>query len=373
MSEELNVTDAGQDTAPPAVDIPADNTPSPEPTPQADPNRSTRQDIEAAMDEVEKKRGNPYKDPNTGKFTNKPAEEAQKSAAPAGPTNPEADATPAPAQHPVLAMPKSWAKENQALWDTLPAAAKEVVLAREDQAEKGFEKYRPIAERYKALDEVLSPLDSQLPQGVTREAFVKQLIDWNQALANNPQAAFPALMQAFGYQLPQSGSQQPTDPNQQPQYYIPPQLEQLPQQFAQVTNQLQETRSQLDAIRHEQTNKEIAAFAAQPEHKHFERLRVPMGNYIKAIAASEGRVPDLKEAYDFAFRSDAELFNAHMKSEFEKTIQKQKDDAEKARRAREASLVGRSPAGANLNGTANSDGSVRGDIMAAFGEVGGRA
>lgn len=345
---------------------------APEPAREEAP-RTTRQDIEAAFEEVEKKRGNPYKDPSTGKFTNKPADEAPKQAAPA-PQNPEAQTVESqPAPQP-LEMPKSWSKDKSELWTALPQAAKEFILSRENQVNEGFAKYQGIEPKYKALDAVLAPLDPMINgYGTTREAFVQQLANWHMALSNNPQVAFPALMQAYGYQLPQSdGSQQPTD-LQQPQYQIPPQLQQLPQQFAQVTTELQQTKSQLDAIRQEQTNKEIAAFASKPEHKHFDRLRVPMGKYIQAVAQMEGRVPDLKEAYDFAFRGDSELWSAHQKEEFEATIKKQKEDAEKSRLASQASLRGRAPAPANLNGSAKPADTVRGAIEAAMQEVAGRA
>ncbi len=384
MSEELNVSEAGGAGPEAVASLPeTSGSGAPEagstPTPQADPNRTTRQDIEAAFQEVEekeaKRRGNPYKSAD-GKFAKKPleAKEAPKTEAAPAETNPEAKPTETQEAPQALEMPKSWSKDKAELWTALPQAAKDLILSRENQVNEGFAKYQGIEPKYKALDAVLAPLDPMINgYGTTREAFVKQLADWHQALANNPQVAFPALMQAYGYQLPQSdGSPQPTDA-QQIQYQIPPQLQQLPQQFGQLTQKLEATESQLQAIRQEQTNKEIAAFASKPEHKHFEKLRVPMGKYIQAVAQMEGRVPDLKEAYDFAFRGDAELWAAHQREEFEATIKKQKEEAEKSRLASQASLKGRSPAGANLNGAANSNGSVRGDIEAAMQEYAGRA
>jgi hypothetical protein len=347
MSEELNV----------AVE-PVETTTAPEPitsTPEVVEEKFPefketsdksvlRQQLEhAAKSDAEKKRGNPYKSAD-GKFTKKPLEpkEAPETAA-AAPLESELkiEATTAPQ---AVSMPKSWSADKQALWDQAPQALKDFILSRENQVNEGFAKYQGIEPKYKALDAVLAPLDPMIQgYGTTREAFVQQLAGWHQALANNPNEAFPALARAYGFNLTGSPA---ADPAQNPNVVYDPRVDTVSQTLAQMQQRLAETERREAEAQMRSTSEQVAKWATVKPH--YDKVRQDMGLRIKA-AAEIGREMSLDEAYEASIWANPEIRDQLMKSQFEAQQKKAQEEAKKAKLA-SVSATSRAPSGPT-NGT----------------------
>src|SRR5258706_10186441 len=147
------------------------------------------------------------------------------------------------------AAPAAWSKEAKAAFTHLPEHVKRAVVKREADVEKGI---KNLKDSYKEIDEALAPYVPMIRQfQKTPGQAVAQLFSWFDALAKNPDEAFPALIKSYkynpdamlakyGYVRKQQPQQQPngqvqnvqTQPNgqaqpgQQPDVPIPPSVQQ---------------------------------------------------------------------------------------------------------------------------------------------------
>lgn len=329
---------------------------------EATPDKSIlRQQIEHAAKVEEKKRGNPYRGEG-GKFTNKPEDSAVNTAAEKAPATQalQSETNTAPQQPQTVAMPKSWSADKQELWTSLPQAAKDFILSRENQVNEGFAKYQGLEPKYKALDAVLSPLDPMIQSyGTTREAFVQQLAGWHQALASNPQEAFPALARAYGYSINQGPSA--AEQAQQPGYVTDPRVDQLTPVVSQLQQKLADAERREAEAQMRQTSEMVSKWAS--DKPHYDKVRIDMGLLIKA-AAESGREMSLDEAYQKATWANPEIADQLKKAEFEAIQKKAAEDAKKAKLAA-VSASTRPAAGPAANG-AEKPGNLRSDITAAL-------
>lgn len=332
----------------PAVDAPVDNQPAkPDSVPQKP--MSVRESIDAAVKEEKAKRGNPFKDPATGKFTNKPDVEAPKEAAPQEIKNLEAKPEVLNPPQAVTA-PKAWPKEKHALWDQLPQEAKDFLLTRERQVDEGFAKFQGIEPKYRELDSVLAPHREMIRQyGVSEGQFVNQMLSWHGALSNpaSQAQAFAALANAYGYN-PQGSSPAEIPQGNDVSHLLRPHLDQFGQQINGLRQEVSSVRNQLSQREQEIISRDIAEFAK--DKPHFEKVRTEMGLLIKA-AAESGKELSLDEAYQKAIWATPDIREQLKKAEFEAQIAKQREDADKAMKAKAATLAGRSPAPAAANGS----------------------
>lgn len=370
MSQELADLQSSEQTQAAITDNGAVETPAVEQRSEPEQPKSLRDQIVSAKKEVEaeaeaKRRGNPYKSAD-GKFTKKPLENKAPETA-ATEAKPESEAKPQTEQQPqVVAMPKSWSADKQELWTSLPQAAKDFILSRENQVNEGFAKYQGVKpELYKELDAVLTPLDPMIQQyGTTRPEFVRQLASWHQALASNPNEAFPALARAYGYNLTGSPA---ADPAQQQPYVVnDPRVDQLTPVVSQLQQKLMEAERREQEAQMRQTSEKVASWAK--DKPHFEKVRTDMGLLIKA-AAEAGKEMSLDEAYHKATWGNSEIAEQLMKERFEAEQKAAREKAEKAKLA-SVSVVTRSPAPANGNG-ADKGSNLRNTIKEAMATVNG--
>lgn len=132
----------------------------------------------------------------------KPADSAQPAAgdpAAAAPTSPEptADGNTATAPQAASGPPQAWTKEEKALWDSLPEAARAAITRREADTAKGVQELRT---RYQDIDTAVAPYKAVMTQNnVTPAQAISQLFKWHMELAGpNKVQAFQALAKSFG-------------------------------------------------------------------------------------------------------------------------------------------------------------------------------
>src|SRR6266436_5877661 len=241
------------------------------------------------------------------------------------------------------AAPAAWSKEAKAAFTHLPDHVKKAVVKREADVEKGI---KNLKDSYKEIDEAIAPYVPMIRQfQKTPGQAITQLFSWFDALAKNPDEAFPALIKSYKYnpdamlakygyvrkQQPQqqqpngqvqNGQQQPNgqaQPGQQPDVPIPPSVQQYINKLEQRQNQLQQQVGQqfnnLGQYYQEQNAAKTQEMLEQwsRDKPHFDRVRVKMGYLLTpgpdgaaAIPLREGKV-DLDEAYNQAVWMDPEI------------------------------------------------------------------
>jgi hypothetical protein len=95
------------------------------------------------------------------------------------------------------AAPKAWSKEEKALWNDLPEAARAAITRREADTDKGVNELRT---RYQEIDTAIAPYKAVMTQNnVTPGQAINQLFKWHMELAGpNKVEAFRQLAKSFG-------------------------------------------------------------------------------------------------------------------------------------------------------------------------------
>jgi hypothetical protein len=160
----------------------------------------------------------------------RPPKRSQSSEAAGGPADkpaktysePSADGGPATAPEATSGPPQTWSKEERAIWNDLPEAARATINRREAASARGVHELRS---RYQEIDTAVAPYSAVMKQNnVTAGQAINKLFAWHMELAGpNKVAAFRQLAQNFGvdpaalagggqYQQPQQQAYQPVNP-----------------------------------------------------------------------------------------------------------------------------------------------------------------
>lgn len=296
--------------------------------------------------------------------------------------------------------PQAWAKEARDVWATVPPQAQAAIIKREQDIQNGVNQLRQY---YGEIDQAIAPFQNDIKGfNKTPGQAVAQLFAWFDALAKNPDQAFPALLRSYNYDprrlaaafgfnqqfkqdpkvAQQQQQQQQIKANQERfQNYIDQLVQQKAQQYiAPVQQQFQEQQAA--------KTYEMLEYWAR-DKPYFEHVRATMGTLLtpdpntgqSMIPLKDGKV-DLDAAYEAACRMNPEinqqLWDAELKRRDEarkaeelNKLKAQKGAAEKARRA-SGSLTSSAPgAAAARNQAAASKGkgkSVRESLNEALGE-----
>lgn len=241
----------------------------------------------------------------------------------------EAPAEPASADAaPVRAAPNTWKKEVAEKWGTLPPEVQAEVERREADFHKGIEQYRSAAQFAQAMERAISPYAATLQSlNITPDKAVSELMAADHRLRYSSQqdklTYFGQLAQSYGVdlaQLPQH-EQQPIDPN----------VSALQQQVQQLQGYLQNQHLMSEQQTVAQLNSQLAQFAADPSHSHFESVRGHMAALLQA-----GQAKDLEDAYEQAVYANPVTRAAMLQQQAEAT---KAENAKKAQAAKEAASV----------------------------------
>lgn len=307
--------------APAAAEAPlaAISTPAPESAAPATPEAPA-----ATMDDTLKSvwdKLNPARD-SAGKFASK--DEKPEAAI--------ASVSPAPTGE-APSPPQSWPKEQADLWAKLDQPARDYILRRETEFEKGMtrnsEKYKP----YEELDKVFEPWREKWSlEGATPAAKVQQLLAAQAFLDRSPAEGIAWLANSYGIDLRQlagAGSQaQPQNSD--------PEVAQLKAKIAQLENfattqQQREHQAFMSSVQ-----SEIDAFQKSGKAPHFEALKKEIAGLLQS-----GMAASLQDAYDRAVWLNPEVRQKAIEEQRIADAKKASEQAEAAKRA----------AGINVRGT----------------------
>lgn len=226
------------------------------------------------------------------------------------PESPEEEAPVAPEEQSASYRPK-WKKAALAILDELPAEKKAQLVAedqrREENFHKGIEQYRTGHANAKEWDEVITPYRATIDQfQVKPQEAVKQLLATDHILRyGQPHQKIGTILQAM-----QNYGINPQDivalvQNTQQQTPQDPAYQQLNQRLSVYEQREQQRMQEAEQARLRQEretstslNAKIEAFAADPDHEHFETLKPMMAGFLQTGAAK-----DLDDAYEMAFKA----------------------------------------------------------------------
>ena len=359
------------------AEIPADQPSGGENSPQpSSPEKplSLREQINKSVEAVRKEEATRARDVQTGKFTKVEASAAEtanaEKPAAAGIPKPEQNAQPEASKP--AGPPSGWSKEAQALWDQLPPAVKADAVRREAEVAKGFEEYRGKTAQLQEITQALDPIRPILQQnGIQSDAAaVKQLLQWEGSFRNPATRvqAFHDLARTYGVDL-NSLVQNPTQAPSSVQD-IPEPLRPVIDQFGNIVQEVNGLKQEFQRSREERISSELTAFASKPEHAHFDKVRVLMGQLMSSGIVTPG---DLEGAYQKATALHPEVSAAIEAEKVAKAAAElAKTNAEKAQRARQAAISPgqRSPNGAVTSGTTPAKrSSVKESVLASIAEL----
>lgn len=200
----------------------------------------------------------------------------------------------------IPAMPASWAKANEELWKGLSPAARDIVLKREMDSQKGVDTLKAQYEPLKELEAALTPHRALLArEGLTPAQGVQRLIKFHEAMMNDPDRGIIEVAQAYGRDLSRMFASQgkPADDNSA--------LSQLQQEIKALKAERDAEKQALAQKEQDALLQEVQAFSQNPEYEHFEKLRPTMARLI-----TSGEATDLKQAYHKAARLDDDVMAA---------------------------------------------------------------
>jgi hypothetical protein len=260
-----------------------------------------------------------------GKFAAKPATVAEEAPVEEVPpiTEPE---------QPVSKAPNTWKKDAAAVWEQLPPAARAEIERREADFHRGIEGYKQDATFGQTIQRTLTPhLETFRALNVAPERAIADLLDGDRKLRfgqPHEKAAFMAqLASHYGIDLNavQQIQQTPVDPH----------LSALQQQVQQLQSVIQNQQSSVQQQAEASLHSEIAAFAADPNHSHFETVKPHMIALLQA-----GQAKDLADAYEQAVYANPTTRAAMLQQQL---AAQREEAAKKAQAARQAASVNTKP------------------------------
>ena len=380
---------AGEDGADPAIETPqVDDQVDETPEPQLAGKSSIRKSLDKAVESTRKAAEKAEK-ASKGKQPRRIAGGAVIDQAES--TESEASEEPEVAEtdeaEPEVAAPAALSAEAKAEWANTPKAIQDAFLKREADTQKGVDE---LKKKYSDIDTALQPhMEAIRRNGHSPAQAVTQLFAWMQALAGNPDVAFPALAKSFGYDIarfvPQNAAtqqaqqaaqaaQQP-DPNAQLAAEKPAYVAELEKRVEDLTKQIMGTQQTYQQDVAQRTNEVLMNWAK--DKPHFDKVRGLMATFIQngIVPLKDGQV-DLDGAYDRAIYATPEVRQAILaeqeaakqaaaKKKAEEAKKKAQEEANKAR-SRAVSLGNSAPGEPAAPGAKRGKGkSVRDSILEA--------
>lgn len=288
-----------------AEPTPAVETASPAaPAAPAAPERSARDDMDALWDKMHQPRE------ADGKFS-PPADklvEAQKSDATTQATASPASAGEAPKP------PVSWPKDKTDAWNALTPEARDFILKRETEFERGFQ---GKAEKYRPYDNLIDELERRRPQlaamGITDpHQHYRALAAVEEAFAKDPVSTLAELAKRYRVDLGRFAGQQ-AHPDAR--------VQELERQIAELSNRERQREEHQQQSMVDSLNREIEEFRKAPENVHFEALKQDIAQLLQS-----GTAGTLREAYDKAMWLNPDIRRQAIEAE-------RKAEAERAEKA----------------------------------------
>ena len=299
-------------------------------------------DLAAAITELEKPEAERAED---GKF--KAAE-------------PEVEATPEP--EPVKEIPpppQSWTAEAKAEWANASPRLREEITKRETDFHQALTRHDGDLNLGRQMKETITPYLAQIQaEGGTPVTAVQSLLNTAHVLRNGTAEQKRAI-------IVNTAKQYGVDLSQTEQEYVDPTIAQLQREIAQLREianpQVIESRLR-ERLEGDKVQSDIAAFASDPAHVHFETVKPLMASILNS-----GQATNLKEAYDMACNANPQVRSTLEAAKAAELEAKRKQELANKKRA--ASSITGSPAIPSNSKVTNPKSSPADDLRAAWDEL----
>src|SRR5882672_724598 len=285
-----------------------------------------------------------------------------------------ADAAQAAKNASVLRAPQSLNAGEREHWATTPKAVQEAFIRREQQVNEVLQKTAGARQFTETMTQVVNPFLPMIQStGANPFEFIHGMLQAASILRSGTaqdKAGFIAHLinqHAVSIDLLDqivSGQVQPTQQGQQGGV-DPALIQQMVAQqvapFQQMMQQVEQQRNQNFTRLQGETNNEMETFAADPKNEFFNEVRGLMANLIE-MELKEGRDMGFQEAYQAACLLHPDVKGVTLSRQKSQIAQQQHAAAQKAKAA-SGSLTGSPGGGSSIEA---SDGSLRGDLMAAI-------
>ncbi len=236
---------------------------------------------------------------------------------------PETVAAPA-----AVKAPNTWRKEAQEKFASADPVIQAEIEKRETEFHKGIEQYKAAANFAQSIERAIAPYAATLQsQNVTPERAINELLAADHRLRyGSPQEKanyMQVLAQTYGVDMSLAQSQE--------QRYVDPNVSAMQQRVQQLEGYLQQQQLLGQQQEQQTLNSEIAAFAADPSHSHFESVRGHMAALLQA-----GQAKDLADAYEQAVYANPVTRAEMLKQQAEAM---RKENALKAQQAKAVASV----------------------------------
>ena len=291
-----------------------------------------------------------------GRFT--PKTEAAPVASTNAPVSKQSPANAAPAQTdatPPRRVPSTWKKDYHEHFQKLDPTLADYILERESQYARGVSTYKEESDRYKPLNDALSPFMEDIQRfNLTPDKWIAQVGGVHQALVRGtPEQKIQTarnLLQSYGIPVQALMQGQP-DP-------LMSHLTPLQEELRQVKGQLSSWQQQQEQRELSTYQQEVQAFAEK--HEHYETVRETMAGLLQSGVAT-----DLQSAYDKAIRLNDDVWRSEqLRLQNEKAEQQRQEQANKVGRARSQVVSTRSATPGNMSSGGKTD--LRSTLSEAF-------
>lgn len=202
---------------------------------------------------------------------------------------PEVKAEPVAEIEPVAPPPNTWKKEAAAEWGKLPPLIQQEVARREADFHKGIEQYREAAQFAQSIGQAIQPhMETMQKLGVSPQQAITELLNADAKLRYSPPDMkvqyLAQLAQAYGIDMGKVQDYKPAP--------VDATVQALQGQVQQLQQYLQQQQMMGQQQQDEALYSDIARFAADPSHGHFEQVREHMAALLNA-----GLAQSLEDAY----------------------------------------------------------------------------
>lgn len=229
----------------------------------------------------------------------------------------------------VIQAPEHWSDEDRAMFDELPSDAREYILKREKQYEKGIQEK---SERLSEFEKVFEPYEPYLQmRGISKSQAMQIWIAAQRALDTDPVSAIRRLAETYGEEVVEQlfGASEKTGSDEY--RFSDPELDRARNELKSEKRKLEEENYRLQSERQQQAVMEIQKFRSavddngNPKYPFFDQS---VGS-MRALLAS-GEAVSLEDAYDKAVWLIPEFREEH-----EKTLltRKQQEESKKREQA----------------------------------------
>ena len=196
-----------------------------------------------------------------------PVEETEETEEPEGEEQPQA-----------RQAPKSWSKDQHAVWSKLPSEAQNYIEVREKQMLDGIEEYKEFAHYGRELNNVINPYMPMFEAAnVDIKTGVQYLLNAQYLLQHGSleqkTSELKRIAEQYGVNL-----QNNAESNAQP---IDPTVQELQNKLNELTNTFKQREKAAYEQTRSMTRQEVDSFANDGKHPYFEEVGDDIANFIK--------------------------------------------------------------------------------------------